>query len=484
MREAAFIRAVYRRHSNCVGRTTQRTAGRPALRGLQSLRDVSTRYPPRSTDAPDTARPLTTTHAPSYYAASAHDSPTRPTLEGEYDVDVCIVGAGFTGLSAALHLAAAGRQVVVLEAARVGWGASGRNGGQIVNGLNAGLDTIERRYGADTAGFVGGLLQEGAGIIRGFVAEHRIDCDLKSLNVYTALNTRHLAALEAKLELWGRFGMHDHELLDRNALGAHVQSDRYCGGMVDHSGGHLHPLNLALGEAAAFERLGGVIHEHTRVTEVRDVAGDPVVQTERGQIYAGTLLLCGNAYLGDAVPQLAPRVLPCSTQMVATENLDESTAAALMPSDACVEDCRYILDYFRLSGDRRLLFGGGSIYGGATPADIEGRLRKNLEKVFPSLKGIGIDYAWSGNFALSFSRVPQLGQLGPNAYHAMGYSGHGVTGSHLFGRLLGEAVSGHGERFEQFARLPWYPFPGGQRFRAQYSTIGSWWYGLRDAVGY
>ncbi len=399
-------------------------------------------------------------------------------------MDVCIVGAGFTGLSAALHLAASGRRVALLEAARVGWGASGRNGGQIVNGLNAGLDTIEKRYGAETAAFVGSMLQEGAGIIRGFIADHNIQCDLKPFNVYTALNARHMSALESKQALWSRHGMHDHELLDREALRAHVRSERYCGGMLDRSGGHLHPLNLALGEAAALERLGGVIYENCRVQGITDIGGEPIVLTEGGRIRAATLVLCGNAYLGNAVPELAPRVLPCSTQIVASEVLGESIASELLPSDACVEDCRYILDYFRLSADRRLLFGGGSIYGGTTPNDIEARLRPNLEKVFPALKGIGLDYAWSGNFALSFSRVPQLGQLGPNAYHAMGYSGHGVTGSHLFGRLLSEAITGEPARFARFAALPWYRFPGGQRFRAPYSTVGSWWYGLRDALGY
>ena len=427
---------------------------------------------------------MSTPHAPSYYAATATPSPERPPLHGERDADVCIVGAGFTGLSTALHLAAAGRRVVVLEAAKVGWGASGRNGGQIVNGLNAGLDTIHARYGSDTAAFFGGMLQEGAGIIRGLITEHDIACDLKPLNVYTALNKRHMAALEAKQALWARHGMHDHEMLDRDALKAHVHSERYCGGMLDRSGGHLHPLNLALGEAAALEKLGGVVHEQTPVTHITNIAGDPVVHTDGGQVRAATLVLCGNAYLGKTVPELAPRVLPCSTQIVASEVLDSATAEELMPSDACVEDCRYILDYFRLSADKRLLFGGGSIYGGTTPSDIESRLRPNLETVFPALKGVALEYAWSGNFALSFSRVPQLGQLGPNAYHAMGYSGHGVTGSHLFGRLLSEAITGERERFDRFAALPWYRFPGGQRFRAPYSTIGSWWYGLRDALGY
>jgi len=424
-----------------------------------------------------------TGHIDSYYAASANPAPRRAPLEADIEADVCIVGAGFSGLSTALHLAGAGRRVVMLEGARVGWGASGRNGGQIVNGLNASLDTVTRRYGQGTARFVGGLLQEGAAIIRGFVAEHAIDCDLKPLNLYTAFNASQMRSLDARQASWRRHGMDDHEMLDRAALGAHVGSDLYCGGMLDRSGGHLHPLNLALGEAAAFEALGGTIHENSRVTRIEGTDAQPVVHTAHGRVRAGTLVLCGNAYLGDAVPQLAPRVMPVSTQMIATSPLSERLAAELLPSDACVEDVRYILDYYRLSADRRLLFGGGSVYGGADPADVEAKLRPHMEKVFPQLRGTPVDHAWSGNFALSFSRVPQLGSLGPNCFHAMGYSGHGVTGSHLFGRLLAEAIGGERERFERFASLPWIRFPGGQRLRAPYSTVGSWWYGLRDATG-
>ncbi|MFK7993852.1 MAG: NAD(P)/FAD-dependent oxidoreductase [Granulosicoccus sp.] len=422
-------------------------------------------------------------HINSYYAHSAATSPDRPALAGDQEADVCVIGGGFSGLSAALHLAQLGRKVTLLEGARIGWGASGRNGGQIVNGLNASLETINKRYGQSTADFVGSLVQEGAGVIRGFVRELDIHCDIKPRNIFVAFNTRQMRDLEAKQSLWASHGMHDHEMLDANALQQHVGSRIYCGGMIDHSGGHLHPLNLALGEAAALESLGGVIHEQSRVTSIDSIDKDPVVVTLNGKLRCKTLVLCGNAYLGDSVPSLAPRVMPVSTQVMATEPLSDELAQEILPSDSCIEDVRYILDYYRLSADKRLLFGGGTVYGGTDPANVEAKLRPAMDKVFPQLKSVKVTHAWSGNFALSFSRVPQLGKLGRNTYFAMGYSGHGVTGSHLFGRLLSEAISGNTERFDRFAELPWYPFPGGQRFRAPYSTIGSWWYGLRDAVG-
>lgn len=422
-------------------------------------------------------------HINSYYAASANASPKRAALGQSLQADVCVIGGGFSGLSAALHLAAQGRHVTLLEAARIGWGASGRNGGQIVHGLNASLDTIGKRYGDDTANFVGGLVQEGASIIRGFVKNYAIDCDLKQGNLFVAFNARQMKDLEAKQTLWQQHGMDNHELLDKNALQKHVGSSLYCGGMLDRSGGHLHPLNLAQGEAEALEKLGGVIYEQTRVKHINSIESSPEVITEHGSVTCKTLVICGNAYLGKSVPALAPRVMPVSTQVMATEPLPKDLANKLLPSDCCVEDVRYILDYYRLSADKRLLFGGGTVYGGTDPRDVEAKLRPNMEKVFPELKGTPITHAWSGNFALSFSRVPQLGKLGENSYFAMGYSGHGVTGSHLFGRLIAEAVDGKTNRFDRFASLPWYPFPGGQRFRAPYSTVGSWWYGFRDAIG-
>lgn len=422
-------------------------------------------------------------HTSSYYAASANPAPARPELQGDHEIDVCIVGAGYSGLSTGLHLAEKGYKVAIIEGARVGWGASGRNGGQIVNGLNASLQTIKRRYGQDTATFVAGLVQEGGEIIRERVRTYDIQCDLKDKNIFTGLTTAHMRELEERQKLWQSYGIDNQEMLDKDQLRAHVNSDLYEGGLIDHSGGHMHPLNLALGEAAAFEKNGGTIYEMSPVAHVDHEAARPVVRTAKGTMTCKTLVLCGNAYLGHVVPTLAPRVMPVSTQVMATEPLSETQAHALLPTDACVEDIRYILDYYRLSGDKRMLFGGGTVYGGADPRDIKAKLKRNMDKVFPQLKDVKIDYAWSGNFALSFSRVPQMGRIGDNTYFAHGYSGHGVTGSHTFGRILSEAIDGDLTRFDVFANVPWFPFPGGRMFRVPYSVVGSWWYGLRDRLG-
>jgi gamma-glutamylputrescine oxidase len=424
-----------------------------------------------------------TKHTGSSYAASANFSPERPALTGDRQIDICIVGAGYSGLSTGLHLVEMGYKVAIIEGARVGWGASGRNGGQIVNGLNASLQTIKKRYGQDTADFVAGLVQEGGEIIRERVKTYGIECDLKAGNIFTGLTSAHMKELEARRALWASHGIHNQEMLDKDQLRAHIGSDVYEGGMIDHTGGHMHPLNLCLGEAAAFESLGGVIYEQSPVIDADTDAARPVVRTAGGTMTCGTLVLCGNAYLGHVVPALTSRVMPVSTQMMATEPLREARATALLPTDKCVEDVRYILDYFRLSADKRLIFGGGTVYGGADPSDVVAKLRPAMEKVYPSLKGVGIDFAWSGNFALSFSRVPQLGRLGANTYFSHGYSGHGVTGSHMFGRILAQAIDGDKTRFDVFAKVPWYPFPGGRMLRVPYSMIGSWYYALRDRLG-
>jgi gamma-glutamylputrescine oxidase len=422
-------------------------------------------------------------YPPSYYAASANPAPERPALRGTKQTDICIVGAGYSGLSAGLHLAEKGYKVAIVEGARVGWGASGRNGGQIVNGLNASLATIENRYGPEVGAFVGKIVQEGGRIIRERVSKYGIECDLKENNLFAAFNAKQMRELEAKQVLWRKHGMDDHELVDKAGMRANVGSDAYLGGMIDHTGGHMHPLNLCLGEAAAIEQNGGLIYEMSPVTSVDYEGSTPTVKTTQGEIRCETLLLCGNAYLGGVVRPLTPRVMPVSTQIIATEPLGEARARELLPTDLCVEDTRYVLDYYRLSADKRLLFGGGTVYGGTDPKDIEAKIRPNMTKIYPQLEGVKIDYAWSGNFALSFSRVPQLGRLGSNTYFAHGYSGHGVTGSHLFGRILSEAVDGDLSRFDTFAKVRWFPFPGGRMFREQYSMVGSWWYSMRDALG-
>lgn len=420
-------------------------------------------------------------HTKSYYAATAHRQDARPALSGTERADVCIIGAGFTGISAALELVERGFSVIVLEAVRVGFGASGRNGGQIVNGYSRDLDVVSARYGVDAGRAIGAMALEGGNIIRERVAKYNIACDLVPGGLFAAFTAKQMKGLEHHKKIWAEHGHTQLELADARQLRQHVRTGRYVGGLIDHLGGHLHPLNLVQGEAAAAETLGARIFEDSRVISV-DTGANPVVKTAAGAVHAKFVLVCGNAYIGDLLPELGGKIMPVSTQVLATEPLGEE-AAVLLPSNVCVEDCNYVLDYFRRTADNRILYGGGVVYGGQDPASIRAKILPNMLKTFPELKDARIDYAWSGNFALTLTRFPQMGRISPSVYFSHGDSGHGVTTTHLLGRILGEAVAGTAERFDVFAKLPYYPFPGGKALRVPLTVLGSWYYRLRDRVG-
>jgi gamma-glutamylputrescine oxidase len=420
-------------------------------------------------------------HTDSYYAATAHRGSARPALAGAATADICIIGAGFTGISAALEFSTRGFSVIVLEAVRVGFGASGRNGGQIVNGYSRDLDVIAARYGASAGSAIGAMAMEGGDIIRERVAKHAIDCALVPGGLFAAITQKQMRELEHHRKVWAGYGYHTLDLVDRAGLARHVQTQRYVGGLIDRAGGHLHPLNLVQGEAAAAESLGARIFENSPVTSV-DTGPNPVVKTANGEVRAKYVLVCANAYIGNLLPELGGKIMPVSTQVLTTEPLG-ARAAELLPSNVCVEDANYILDYYRRTEDHRILYGGGIVYGGQDPASIRDKIMPNLLKTFPGLKGVKIDYAWSGNFALTLTRFPQIGRLSPTVYYSHGDSGHGVTTTHLLGRLLAEAIAGTATRFDVFEKLPYYPFPGGRALRVPFTVLGSWYYRLRDKLG-
>ena len=421
-------------------------------------------------------------HAPSYYAHSAHPSPDRPPLTGDVDADVCIVGAGYTGLSAGLALAEAGMNVVVLEKSRVGWGASGRNGGQIVHSFSRDIDVIEANHGPAVAEPLARMMFEGAQIIRERVARYGIDCDLKDGGIFAAVNPAKARGLHSQKRLWERWGHPGLTLVDSPAdVRKFVNTDRYHALLVDPTGGHFHPLNLALGEAAALEGLGGRIFEDCEVLKVE--RGEPaVVRTASGAVRARYVIVACNAYIGELEPVLASRSMPCGTQVIATEPLG-ALADELIPSDHCVEDNNFLLDYFRLSADKRMIYGGGVVYGAREPTRVKELIRPQLLKTFPQLDGAKIEFGWTGNFLLTLSRLPQVGTLAPNIYYSQGCSGHGITFTHLIGRVLAEALKGDATRFGAFSRLPHHPFPGGRLFRVPFTALGALWYQMRDRLG-
>lgn len=422
------------------------------------------------------------THANSYYADSANDKAIRPQLTGEHRCDVCVVGAGFTGISTALSLAEKGKRVIVVEGSRIGFGASGRNGGQIVNSFNRDIDYIFNNYGDDIGHKMAKMAFAGSELIRRRIKKYNIDCDLKHGNLFAACNNKQFEELKAKKALWESHGHNELELLTASSIQDHIGSDRYAGGLLDKKGGHIQPLNLVLGQANAFEELGGQIFEDSEVIRLEQGKSGKVV-TKQGTVIADTIVVAGNAYMFGLLPEIEKKAMPCGTQVIATEPLAEEIQKQLLPTDHCVEDCNYLLDYYRLSGDGRLIYGGGTTYGARDPGKIESIIVPKMLKTYPMLKEAKIDFAWTGNFLLTMMRMPQVGKIGDNIYYAQGYSGHGVTNSHLMGEILSDAIDGEMERFDVFASMPQYQFPGGRLLRVPYTAVGAVYYNLRDKLG-
>ena len=428
----------------------------------------------------------------SYYAATAHPAPERPPLMGDRTTDVCVVGAGFTGLSVALNLAERGYEVVVLEAEGVGWGASGRNGGQIGSGFSADMEWLETWAGRGEARRLFALAEEAKAIIRERVLRHGIDCDLKWGSFQAASKPRHMKALAARMDRWaGTYEYGSLKLAETPAdARAYVNSPVYIGGLADDGAGHLHPLNYCLGLARAAEAAGATIHEGTAVTGLdrtgagggRTGGGRARVRTAAGRVEADAVVLCGNAYLGDLVPDVRRVITPIVSHIVASRRFGPDLARQIIPSNAAIFDSHRLLSYYRLSPDHRLLFGGR--VGGAAlrEADAGDALGARIRRLFPRIRDHGLEYVWSGKVALTRARMPHVGRLGTKVTFAQGYSGEGVAMSGLVGRVLAEAVAGQAERLDLFARLPHRAFPGGKRLQIPALALAVRWYRLLDAL--
>lgn len=422
-------------------------------------------------------------HTDSYYAASANWQTDYPQLKGEHKADVVVVGGGFTGVNTALELAERGYSVILLEANRISWGATGRNGGQIIGGIGHSLERFEKRIGKEGVRSIYDMGVEACDIIRERVDKYQIDCDLTWGYCDVALKPRHMREFEAEKIYQEKMGYpHTLELLNSEQLQSELRSDLYLGGMLNRTGnGHCHVLNLCLGEAKAAESLGVKLFECSRVTTVTQ--GDsPAVHTEHGVVKASHVVLCGNAYLDDLVPKISAKVLPSNSSVIVTEPLSKLQAQALMPGNRAVCDPRTALDYYRLTADRRLLFGGLSNYTGREPKNLKVVMREKMLKVFPQLEGARIDYGWSGQMGIGMNRMPQLGRLNGNVYYIQAYSGHGVAPTHMMGRITAQMIAGQAERFDIFGKIKHWSFPGGKLLRTPSFALGMMYYKLLDEL--
>ena len=417
--------------------------------------------------------------ARSYYTATANSAPPRPALAGDADVDACVIGGGYTGLSAALHLAERGYRTLLLESHRIGWGASGRNGGQLNTGLRKGPAELMASFGAAGAKRLFDLAEEAKGLVHERIRRHAIACDLKAGSLYVAYKPGEPAWMAREIEVQQEvFSYRQSRLLSKTELEERLASRRYFGAIADSGAGHLHPLNYALGLAAAAEAAGARICEDSAAL----LLSPGEVRTSAGRIRARYILLGCNAYLGGLEPRIAGKIMPIANYIVATEPLGEAGARALIRDDVAVCDTKFVVDYFRCSADHRLLFGGGEAYSRHEPRDIAGFVRPHMLRVFPQLADKRIEHAWGGQLAITMNRLPHLGRLPGDIYFAQGYSGQGVALATLAGQLMAEAVAGTAERFDIFARIDHRAFPGGTLLRKPALVLGMLWYALRDRL--
>ncbi|MES1201310.1 MAG: FAD-binding oxidoreductase [Pseudomonadota bacterium] len=415
--------------------------------------------------------------ANSYYVATANPFESAPQLQGEVTADVCVIGGGFTGLSAALHAAERGFSVVLLEAGKIGWGASGRNGGQMIPGLRKGAAELVRTFGKKRARALFDLALEGRSLVEDLVSKHNISCDLRTNGHFTAASKpSDLRWMETEVEALASMHYPQARTFSRVDAEAKLASPIFHGGLYDAGGGHMHPLNFALGLANAARKAGVRLYENSAALSVGD---GHRIDTREGAVTARYTVIACDALLGGLEPRIAGRIMPVANYLVATAPLPN--ARELIPDDWAVSDSRFVVDYFRRTADDRLLFGGGERYTPDPPADIAAFVRPYIERIFPQLRGFRADHAWGGLVSISMTRLPHIGRIG-DVFFAHGYSGQGVLIAPLAGKLIAEAMAGTAERFDVLARVAPPEFPGGAALRSPLYVLGMLYYALRDRL--
>ena len=419
-------------------------------------------------------------HVNSYYANSIKDETDYPVLEQELTADICIVGAGFSGVSAGLHLSELGYKVVIVEANKIGWGATGRNGGEIIGGFS-GDDILQKKYDAKYTDMVWNMRWEGNDIIRKRVEKYNIDCDLKWGYLDVAIKKRHIQDLKFSYEdMQNHNYPHQISLLTGDETKNLIGTNEYIGSLLNMGNGHVHSLNLCIGEAKAAESLGTLIYEKSPVVKI-EKNNKPKVYTSKGSVSANSLLLTGNAY-HHFDKEMQNFIIPVNSFVIATEPLSNEIINKINPQDLAVCDPNYILEYFRLTGDKRLLFGTRLNYHGNDEDFIKAELRKKMLRIYPDLSNVKIEYGWTGKIAVTVNRIPQIGKLTSNIYYSQGYSGHGVNMTHLAGKLISEAISGTMERFDLFNSIQPVSIPGTYFLRRPLLSLGVMLYKIKDLL--
>jgi len=427
------------------------------------------------------------TYIKSYYSATATTVEDLPMLRGELEADVCIIGAGYTGLSSALHLAEQGLSVTILEAEKVGWGASGRNGGHVGTGQRVDQQTLEKKYGLDVAKQLWNFGLQAASLVEELIKKHQIDCDLKQGILHVAAKSADADYMKQSTEnLKNNYAYEQVQFIEKAEIDNMLGTNKYFAAQLDNGSMHLHPLNYALGLAKAAKKSGVQICENSRVTsytnEKTGTGNIVIIQTASGRVSAKNMVLACNGYLGKLEPKVAGKIMPINNFVLATEPLKEELARSLIRDDVAVQDSLFVINYWRLSADNRLIFGGGENYTKRFPNDIKAFVRKYMLNIYPQLESTKIDYAWGGTLAITMNRMPHFGQLADNIYYAQGYSGHGVPTTTFAGKLIAEAICGNPERFNTVANLPSPSFPGGTLLRWPGLVAGMLYHSMLDKL--
>ncbi len=422
-------------------------------------------------------------HIDSWYASSTDNRSEFPALTGEHKADVCIIGGGYTGLSSAIHLRDLGYSVILLEANRVGWGASGRNGGHVGTGQRSDQHQLEKMVGQDQARALWQLGLESVDTVTGLIDRFNIDCELKEGNLHLASKPGDAPGLLEEVEhLQNHYDYQQISYVDKAEVASLTSGQGFHGGTLDAGSKHLHPLKYAVGLAKAAAELGAQMFEHSRVESYTE--GDHAcVKTDQGEVRANYLVLACNGYLEKLEPRTAGKIMPINNYMLATEPLPEELARRLIRDDTSVSDSLFVINYWKLSADNRLLFGGGESYSRRFPADIGRFVSKYMLRIYPELANTRIDYGWGGTLAITLNRMPDFGRISSSVFYAHGYSGHGVPTATLAGKLLAEVIDGTAARFDVMANVPSHQFPGGTLLRWPGLVAGMLFYSLRDRLG-
>ena len=418
----------------------------------------------------------------SFYRSSVEDLNSQDQLTSDIDVDICVIGGGLTGISSAINLSKKGYSVILCEARKIGWGASGRNGGQLGIGMRKDQFTIEKKLGLKHAKELWSLGLEAVEDVKNLIKENEIDCHLVNGVMSTACFEKDIDEYKFEIEHMAKnYDFEGYKFFNKEKIREEINSKMYLAGLLNSGSYHLNPLKLTLGLAKVAQKNKVKIFENTPIEKIREEGDRVQVMSKKGLIRANQVVVACNGYLDSILGSKKNKFMPINNYVVATEPLGEKRARELIKNNYAVCDTRFIIDYYRFSEDWRMIFGGGETFTSNFVKNATSFVSKRMIKVFPQLQNVKIDYSWGGTLAITVNRLPHFGTLMNNKVSfAFGYSGHGLALSVLAGKLIGENIHGDHERFKFFSDINHMSIPLGSIFRRPIYSSAILYYKIRD----